>query len=61
MDDARELTFLPDLTELTPTKLDYGVENVVSWDYGEEQQAKSIAVLKKHEQILNRVGRRYRL
>ena len=49
---ARELAFLPDLTEMTVTKLDYGGKNVIPSAHDEKQQAKLIDVLKKHEQIL---------
>ena len=40
MDYARELAFLPDLTELTPKKLDHGAKNVVSSAHDEKQQTK---------------------
>ena len=48
-DYAREFAFLRDLTELTPTKLYYGGKNVISSPHDENQQAKLIALLKKHE------------
>ena len=50
VDYARELTFLPDLTELTLKNLDYGEKNVISSAHDEEQQAKLIDLLKKHKQ-----------
>ena len=52
VDYARELAFLSDLTELIPTKLDYGGGNVVSSAHDEKQQVKLIALLTKHQQII---------
>ena len=37
VDDARKLAFLPDLTDLTQTKLDYDKKNVVSSAHDEGQ------------------------
>ena len=49
---ARKLAFLPDLTELTSTNLDYAAGNVVSSALYTKQQAKLIAKLWKHKHIL---------
>ncbi|KAE8908528.1 hypothetical protein PF005_g10719 [Phytophthora fragariae] len=51
-DYARELAFLPDLTEPSSTTLDYSVPNVQNTDLRTDQQAKLVAVLQQHEEIM---------
>ncbi|KAE9182632.1 hypothetical protein PF005_g22409 [Phytophthora fragariae] len=51
-DYAQELGFLPDLTEVSVTVLDYSAPNVLSKDLEKLQQAGLIRVLKKHERIM---------
>ncbi|GMF52069.1 unnamed protein product [Phytophthora fragariaefolia] len=51
-DYARELAFLPDLTEPAETKLDYTANNVRNPELSAEQQASLIAVLKNHDKIM---------
>ncbi|GMF27855.1 unnamed protein product [Phytophthora fragariaefolia] len=49
---AKELAFLPDLTEPAETKLDYTANNVRNPEMSTEQQASLIAVLKNHDKIM---------
>ncbi|POM61055.1 hypothetical protein PHPALM_29992, partial [Phytophthora palmivora] len=51
-DYAQELAFLPDLTEITVTALDYTCPNVQNKDLDEGQQQKLVDVLKRHEEIM---------
>ncbi|POM79894.1 Hypothetical protein PHPALM_2335, partial [Phytophthora palmivora] len=51
-DYAQELAFLPDLTEITVTALDYTGPNVQNKDLDEGQQQKLVDVLKRHEKIM---------
>ncbi|POM79785.1 Hypothetical protein PHPALM_2465 [Phytophthora palmivora] len=51
-DYAQELAFLPDLTEVTVTALDYTGPNVQNKDLDEGQQQKLVDVLKRHEKIM---------
>ncbi|KAE8955310.1 hypothetical protein PR001_g32155, partial [Phytophthora rubi] len=51
-DYAQELAFLPDLTEVSVTVLDYSAPNVLNKDLEKLQQAGLIRVLKKHERIM---------
>ncbi|OWY90321.1 hypothetical protein PHMEG_00041605, partial [Phytophthora megakarya] len=50
-DYAHELAFLPDLTEPVVTSLDYSSPNVRNSVLFEDQSAKLVEVLKKHEKI----------
>ncbi|KAE8974393.1 hypothetical protein PR002_g25928 [Phytophthora rubi] len=51
-DYAHELAFLPDLTEPSSTTLDYSGPNVQNTDLQTDQQAKLVAVLQQHEEIM---------
>ncbi|POM72996.1 Hypothetical protein PHPALM_10204, partial [Phytophthora palmivora] len=51
-DYAQELAFLPDLTEVTFTALDYTGPNVHNKDLDVDQQQKLVDVLKRHEKIM---------
>ncbi|POM57488.1 Hypothetical protein PHPALM_37995, partial [Phytophthora palmivora] len=51
-DYAQELAFLPDLTEVTVTALDYTGPNVQNKDLDVGQQQKLVDVLKRHEKIM---------
>ncbi|GMF36308.1 unnamed protein product [Phytophthora fragariaefolia] len=51
-DYAKELGFLPDLTDPAETKLDYTAKNVRNPELSAEQQASLIAVLKNHDKIM---------
>ncbi|POM76033.1 Hypothetical protein PHPALM_6773, partial [Phytophthora palmivora] len=51
-DYAQELTFFPDLTEITVTALDYTGPNVQNKDLDVGQQRKLVDVLKRHEKIM---------
>ncbi|POM76328.1 Hypothetical protein PHPALM_6441 [Phytophthora palmivora] len=51
-DYAQELAFLPHLTEITVTALDYTGPNVQNKDLDEGQQQKLVDVLKRHEKIM---------
>ncbi|POM67363.1 Hypothetical protein PHPALM_16660 [Phytophthora palmivora] len=51
-DYAQELAFLPDVTEVTVTALDYTGPNVQNKDLDEGQQQKLVDVLKRHEKIM---------
>ncbi|POM61460.1 Eukaryotic/viral aspartic protease [Phytophthora palmivora] len=51
-DYAQELAFLPDLTEVTVTALDYTGPNVQYKDLDVGQQQKLVDVLKRHEKIM---------
>ncbi|OWZ08082.1 hypothetical protein PHMEG_00019431 [Phytophthora megakarya] len=51
-DYALELAFLPDLTEPVGTSLDYSSPNVRNSAVSEDQSAKLVEVLKKHEKIM---------
>ncbi|GMF47194.1 unnamed protein product [Phytophthora fragariaefolia] len=51
-DYAKELAFLPDLTEPAETMLDYTADNVRNPELSAEQQASLIAVLKNHDKIM---------
>ncbi|POM72090.1 Hypothetical protein PHPALM_11254, partial [Phytophthora palmivora] len=51
-DYAQELAFLPDLTEIMVTALDYTGPNVQSKDLDAGQQRKLVDVLKHHEKIM---------
>ncbi|POM74829.1 Eukaryotic/viral aspartic protease, partial [Phytophthora palmivora] len=51
-DYAQELAFLPDLTEITVTALDYTGPNVQNKDLDEGQQQILVDVLKRHERIM---------
>ncbi|GMF50584.1 unnamed protein product [Phytophthora fragariaefolia] len=51
-DYARELAFLPDLTEPAETKLDYTANTVRNPKLSVEQQASLIAVPKNHDKIM---------
>ncbi|GMG18272.1 unnamed protein product [Phytophthora fragariaefolia] len=51
-DYAKELAFLPDLTEPAETRLDYTADNVRNPKLSAEHQASLIAVLKNHDKIM---------
>ncbi|GMF63161.1 unnamed protein product [Phytophthora fragariaefolia] len=51
-DYAKELAFLPDLTEPAAIKLDYTANNVGNPELAAEQQASLIAVLRNHDKIM---------
>ncbi|KAE9199211.1 hypothetical protein PF004_g19329 [Phytophthora fragariae] len=51
-DYAHELAFLPDLTEPSSTTLDYSGPNVQNTDLQTDQQARLVAVLRQHEEIM---------
>ncbi|POM74989.1 Hypothetical protein PHPALM_7964, partial [Phytophthora palmivora] len=51
-DYAQELAFLPDLTEITVTALDYTGPNVQNKDLDVGQQQKLVDVLRRHEKIM---------
>ncbi|POM72402.1 Hypothetical protein PHPALM_10884, partial [Phytophthora palmivora] len=51
-DYAQELAFLPDLTEITVTALDYTGPNIQNKDLDADQQQKLVDVLKHHEKIM---------
>ncbi|POM65544.1 Hypothetical protein PHPALM_18721 [Phytophthora palmivora] len=51
-DYAQELAFLPDLTEVTVTALDYTGPNVQNKDLDVSQQQKLVDMLKRHEKIM---------
>ncbi|GMF33096.1 unnamed protein product [Phytophthora fragariaefolia] len=51
-DYAHELTFLPDLTDVIPTQLDYSADNVVCSAHSAEQTTRLLRVLQSHEQIM---------
>ncbi|KAI9980323.1 hypothetical protein PInf_026455 [Phytophthora infestans] len=51
-DYAHELAFLPGLTEVEPTELDYGAPNVKSSSHTPAQSASLVAELQKHEGIM---------
>ncbi|GMF21128.1 unnamed protein product [Phytophthora fragariaefolia] len=51
-DYAHELAFLPDLTDVIPTQLDYSADNVVCSAHSDEQTTRLIGVLQSHEQIM---------
>ncbi|POM80745.1 Hypothetical protein PHPALM_1377 [Phytophthora palmivora] len=51
-DYAQELAFLPDLTEIAVTALDYAGPNVQNKDLDMGQQQKLVDVLKRHEKIM---------
>ncbi|POM64293.1 Hypothetical protein PHPALM_20200 [Phytophthora palmivora] len=51
-DYAQELAFLPDLTEITITALDYTGPNVQNKDLDVGQQQQLVDVLKRHEKIM---------
>ncbi|KAI9981745.1 hypothetical protein PInf_009514 [Phytophthora infestans] len=51
-DYAHELAFLPDLTEVEPTELDYGAPNVKSSSHTPAQSARLVAKLQKHEGMM---------
>ncbi|POM66574.1 Hypothetical protein PHPALM_17546 [Phytophthora palmivora] len=55
-DYAQELAFLPDLTEITVTALDYTGRNVQNKDLDVGQQQKLVDVLKRHEKIVMSSG-----
>ncbi|GMF53921.1 unnamed protein product [Phytophthora fragariaefolia] len=51
-DYAHELAFLPDLTDVIPTQVDYSADNVVCSAHSAEQTTRLIRVLQSHEQIM---------
>ncbi|OWZ24112.1 LOW QUALITY PROTEIN: hypothetical protein PHMEG_000912 [Phytophthora megakarya] len=51
-DYAQELAFLPDLSENSPTVLDYSDPNVTNSKLTEQDETKLIEVLKTHEKIM---------
>ncbi|GMF41654.1 unnamed protein product [Phytophthora fragariaefolia] len=51
-DYAKELAFLPDLTETAKTKLDYSAKNVQNRELSADEQARLIKVLKNHDKIM---------
>ncbi|KAI9981168.1 hypothetical protein PInf_010853 [Phytophthora infestans] len=51
-DYAHELAFLPDLTEVEPTELDYSAANVKSSSHTPAQSAKLVTELQKHEGVM---------
>ncbi|POM67866.1 Hypothetical protein PHPALM_16051 [Phytophthora palmivora] len=51
-DYAQELAFLPDLTEITITGLDYTGPNVQNKDLDAGQQQRLVEVLKRHEKVM---------
>ncbi|KAI9998338.1 hypothetical protein PInf_002720 [Phytophthora infestans] len=51
-DYAHERAFLPDLTEVEPTELDYDAPNVKSNSHTPAQSARLVAKLQKHEGIM---------
>ncbi|GMF49822.1 unnamed protein product [Phytophthora fragariaefolia] len=51
-DYAHELAFLPDLTDVRPTQLDYSADNVVCSAHSAEQTTRLLRVLQSHEQIM---------
>ncbi|KAE8970698.1 hypothetical protein PR002_g27036 [Phytophthora rubi] len=50
--ELTDYAFLPDLTEPSSTTLDYSGPNVQNPDLQTDQQAKLVAVLQKHEEIM---------
>ncbi|GMF20217.1 unnamed protein product [Phytophthora fragariaefolia] len=51
-DYAKELAFLPDLTEPAESKLDYSPKNVQNPELSTEQQVRLDAVLNNHDKII---------
>ncbi|GMF32593.1 unnamed protein product [Phytophthora fragariaefolia] len=51
-DYAHELAFLPDLTDIIPTQLDYSADDAVCSVHSAEQKPRLIRVLQSHEQIM---------
>ncbi|KAG4059891.1 hypothetical protein PC123_g5183 [Phytophthora cactorum] len=48
-DYAHELAFLPDLTETSPTTLDYSAPNVQGDEHTSDEQSRLVAMLRSHE------------
>ncbi|GMF38680.1 unnamed protein product [Phytophthora fragariaefolia] len=51
-DYAHELAFLPDLTDVIPTQLDYSADNVECGSHQAEQSTRLVKVLQSHERIM---------
>ncbi|KAG2765207.1 hypothetical protein PC129_g21630 [Phytophthora cactorum] len=51
-DYAHELPFLPDLTETSPTTLDYSAPNVQDDEHTSAEQSLLVAMLRSHEEIM---------
>ncbi|KAG3132711.1 hypothetical protein PC128_g26443 [Phytophthora cactorum] len=51
-DYAHELAFLPDLTETSPTTLDYSAPNVQDDEHTSDEQSRLVAMLRTHEEIM---------
>ncbi|OWY97110.1 hypothetical protein PHMEG_00032445 [Phytophthora megakarya] len=55
-DYAQELTFLPDLSDLSPTHIDFSAANVLNLTLSFDDQAMLVNVLKTHRNIMNACG-----
>ncbi|KAG3076149.1 hypothetical protein PI125_g21587 [Phytophthora idaei] len=51
-DYAHELAFLPDLTETSPTTLDYSAPNVHGDEHTSDEQSRLVAMLRSHEETM---------
>ncbi|KAG3203091.1 hypothetical protein PC129_g23042 [Phytophthora cactorum] len=51
-DYAHELPFLSDLTETSPTTLDYSTPNVQDDEHTSAEQSRLVAMLRRHEEIM---------
>ncbi|KAG6941987.1 hypothetical protein JG687_00019326 [Phytophthora cactorum] len=51
-DYAHELAFLPDLTETSPTTLDYSAPNVQGDEHTSDEQSRLVTMLRSHEEIM---------
>ncbi|KAG2761868.1 hypothetical protein PC116_g19517 [Phytophthora cactorum] len=51
-DYAHELAFLPDLTEASPTTLDYSAPNIQGDEHISDEQSRLVAMLRSHEEIM---------
>ncbi|KAG4048558.1 hypothetical protein PC123_g16125 [Phytophthora cactorum] len=51
-DYAHELAFLPDLTEASPTTLDYSAPNIQGDEHISDEKSRLVAMLRSHEEIM---------
>ncbi|KAG2953271.1 hypothetical protein PC129_g9660 [Phytophthora cactorum] len=51
-DYAHELAFLPDLTEASPTTLDYSAPNVQDDEHTSDEQSRLVAMFRSHKEIM---------
>ncbi|KAG4036984.1 hypothetical protein PC123_g27447 [Phytophthora cactorum] len=51
-DYAHGLAFLPDLTETSPTTLDYPAPNVLGDEHTSDEQSRLVVMLRSHEEIM---------